>query len=221
MQGYCSIRGCTELSAAWVEEHAYCRKHFLLRSYERLETVASQMQQRQFDERQADEAGRFLESCMRDAADVACAAVAPSNREKAQMLDVLLWASELHGRLRRSTRRVARIPVQLRSKSPGHPWEERTETTLVSRHGAQVTCGHELAMNEKLTLVRLDKGWETEVRVAWVSHQGPGVLDVGLEFVTDKNFWELGSDASIPRTRETAGESAPTGVRGTGKRFDI
>ncbi len=222
MRGTCSIAECTEPPAASIEEHAYCLRHFLLQSYERLDAIASRLHQRQFQERQSDASRRFLESCMRDAADIACAVAAPPNIEKAQLLDVLLWASELHGRLRRSPRLTSRTPVQLRSRIPGHSWEETTETVLVSRHGAQITCSHQVAVNDLLTLVGLDKGWETEVRVAWVAPRGPDVIDVGVEFLTDKNFWGLDSEASAVRPgRESPDADARYGWGEASKGSDI
>jgi hypothetical protein len=199
MQGNCSVRECGEPAAASIEEHAYCLKHFLLQCYERLDAIATQLHQRQFQETQSDAARRFLESCMRDAADIACAVLAPPNIEKAQLLDVLLWASELHGRLRRSPRLMSRTSVLLRSRTPGRFWEEKTETVLLSRHGAQITCSHQVVVNELLSFVSLDKGWETEVRVAWVLPRAPDIIDVGVEFLTDKNFWGLDSEGSAVR----------------------
>jgi hypothetical protein len=199
MQGHCSVPECSEAASASIDERAFCRKHFLTQSYQRLEVISTELRQRQFHERQADAAGRFLESCMRDAADIACAVSAPSNLEKAQVLDVLLWASELHGRLRRSPRVNARIPVQLRCEAPDHPWEEKTETVVLSRHGAQISCRHEVAVDQKLILIRLDNGWQAEVRVVWLAHKGSGELDVGIEFLTDRNFWGAGTEASLRR----------------------
>ena len=72
-------------------------------------------------------ASRFLQECMRTAADLASSQQMPSNLERAQVYDVLLWASELHGRLRRSPRKVVKFPILLRSKMPGRLREVRTE----------------------------------------------------------------------------------------------
>jgi hypothetical protein len=210
MQVHCSVPECSETASASIDERAFCRKHFLTQSYQRLEVISTELRQRQFHERQADAAGRFLESCMRDAADIACGVTAPTTLEKAQVLDVLLWASELHGRLRRSPRVKARIPVQLRCEAPDHPWEEKTETVVLSRHGAQITCGHEVVVDQKLILIRLDKGWQAEVRVVWLSRKAAGELDVGIELLTDRNFWGAGSEASLGRP---ASEDSPENSR--------
>jgi hypothetical protein len=196
----CSTDECVEEAVASAEERALCRKHFLSYSYKRLEDISGRIHEAQFHERHSDAASHFLEDCMRDAADIACGADTPSNLERAQVLDVLLWASELHGRLRRGPRVPARLTIQLRSENPDKPWEEKTETQLISRHGAQVTCGHDVSTSDKLTCVRLDNGWRTEARVAWTSRKASGRLEVGLEFLTDKNFWGLGGGSSISHT---------------------
>jgi len=205
MQQQCSVPQCTETAATSAEGHSWCPRHFLLQSYQRLEGISAQLHQRQFEERQAEAAARFLESCMRDAADIACEVAAPTNLERAQVLDVLLWASELHGKLRRSSRVPARIPILLRSDAP-EPWQEKTETVLLSRYGAQVSCRHEVVAGEKLILVCLDKGWEAEVRVAWSSRKDSGETDMGVEFLGDRNFWELGTETSAfsPRNKASA-----------------
>ena len=100
MQEHCSVPECTEEGIASIDGRVLCRTHFLTSSYQRLEAISGQIHRQEFQERQADAAGRFLEGCMHDAADIACAVGAPSNLERARVLDVLLWASELHSRLR-------------------------------------------------------------------------------------------------------------------------
>ena len=197
MQEHCSVPECTEEGIASIDGRVLCRTHFLTSSYQRLEAISGQIHRQEFQERQADAAGRFLEGCMHDAADIACAVGAPSNLERARVLDVLLWASELHSRLRRGPRVPARIPVLLRSAAPEGPWEEQTETQLLSRHGAQFRCRHELRVDERLACVRLDNGRQAEARVAWIARKGAEGLEVGIEFLTDKNFWGLSLDGSI------------------------
>lgn len=135
---------------------------------------------------------------MRHAADIACAPAPPSNLERAQVLDVLLWASELHGRLRRSPRVSARVAVKLRSET--QQWEERVETQLLSRHGFQLTCGHELNVEDVLFCERLDVGWRTQVRVVWARRKETGATEAGFEFLKDENFWGIAT--AVPPAAE-------------------
>jgi PilZ domain len=181
---------------ARVEKQPVCRSHFLALSYRRLEAISAQIHLQEFHRATARSAGEFLEECMRQAADIAWAPVAPHNLERAQVLDVLLWASELNGFLRRGPRIPAGIPIRVRSELPNLEWEEKTQTQVLSRHGLQINCRRELRADQLLTCVRLDNGWQTQVRVVWTRRKGSGEFEVGLEFVTDENFWGLGSGNS-------------------------
>ncbi len=117
MSDRCSIEDCTESVTASVGEGNLCQKHFLAVSYRRLESIAVEMKQPQFDHAHTDAARRFLLDCMRCAADVACSPVVPDNLERAQLLDILMWATELHGLLRRGPRVSVRIPILVRLKA--------------------------------------------------------------------------------------------------------
>jgi hypothetical protein len=194
MTDHCAVEECAEPAIALLGDRPLCRSHFLLDSYRRLETIAAQIRQPEFREAQAEDVGRTLEDCMRYAADIACAPVPPANLEKARVLDILLWASELHGFLRRGPRIPAKIQMLLRSEAPEKPWEEKVETLTLSRHGLQIACGHEVKVNEVLTCVRLDNGCRAQARVVWTRRRESGPADAGLEFLTDENFWGLGSD---------------------------
>ena len=182
---------CAEAAIASVGERSLCGKHFIAHCYRRLEAVSMQFREPGFHENQSEAVGHFFEECMRGAADIACAPVTPPNLEKAQVVDILLWASELHGRLRRSPRVSARIPVLLRSEVPGQPWEEKTETQILSRYGAQVCCQVEVHSGDALTCIRLDNGRRAESRVTWTHRKATGELEFGVEFASEDNFWGL------------------------------
>jgi len=190
------MEGCADRTIGSLDGRPLCRKHFLSSSYKTLETISAQIREAQFQERNAEAAGRLLEQCMRFAADIACAPEVPSSIERAQTLDLLLWASELHGRLRRSARVPARIPVLLRSETADRPWEEKSDTELLSRHGAQLVCHHEVNIDDRLICVRLDNGWRAEARVVWFRLRQSGEIEIGLEFLTNENFWGLENGAT-------------------------
>lgn len=197
----CSESACTETAVVLIGEQRLCSKHFIERSYQQLESISAGMREASFDEKNAETSARRLEECMRGAADIACNAEPPSKLERARVIDVLLWASELHGRLRRSPRLPARIPILLRSEAPERPWEEKTETMVLSRHGMQVTCRSELRPGDVLTCVRLDSGKRVEARVAWTQRNPSGQTEAGLEFSRDENFWGIAwNEAREPRS---------------------
>jgi hypothetical protein len=185
---------------ASVENSSLCRKHFLASAYRQLESISAQIHEPRFHETHGEPVARFLEDCMRHAADIACASAPPSNLERAQVLDVLLWASELHGRLRRSPRVRARVVVKLCSEA--QQWEETVQTQLLSRHGFQLTCAHELSVEDLLTCERLDVGWRTQARVVWARHKESGATEAGFEFLKDENFWGITTPPTPPAERK-------------------
>jgi hypothetical protein len=186
---FCSEPECAEAAALSLGERSVCRAHYLAHCYRRLETISAQVKSQHFNREEAEAAGRFLQDCMRSAADIASAPEMPSNLERAKVFDILLWASELHGRLRRSPRRLAKFSILLRSEIPGRSWEARAETQVVSRHGMRITCRAEILLRDTLTCIRLDNGRRAEVIVAWTTRSDSGEVEAGLEFTRDENFW--------------------------------
>jgi hypothetical protein len=187
----CSEHACSEISAFSLEGRTLCRNHFLRTSYERLEEITGKLKRPGFDHEFAGGARRFLEDCMRQAVDAAGSPNMLDNLERAQVLDVLTWAAEIHRGLRRGPRVPRRIPIVVRLNSRERTWEEQTQTVMLSRHGLQVACRHPLDVNQVLTCVRLDNGWRTEARVVWTRPQAVGENEAGLEFLSDENFWHL------------------------------
>ncbi|PYU28635.1 MAG: hypothetical protein DMG31_19620 [Acidobacteria bacterium] len=135
---------------------------------------------------------------MREATNIACAAELPNNLERAQLLDILLWASELYGRLRRGPRVRASIPILVRSEDAQKPWEEKTETRELSVHGFSFLCRHELRDGDALLCVRLDNGRRVGARVAWARPKDSGETEAGLEFVTETDFWGMEASLATP-----------------------
>jgi hypothetical protein len=188
---HCHETGCGATAIVLIGDHWLCGQHFIQRSYQQLERISAGMRDSAFHEDNTEEAARRLEECMRGSADIACHPAPPTNLERARVIDVLLWASELHGCLRRSPRISARIPVLLRSETPDHPWEEKTQTTLLSRHGMQVSCRSEVRRGDTLTCIRLDSGQRVEGRVVWIHRKASGEIEAGVEFAIEGNFWGI------------------------------
>jgi hypothetical protein len=187
----CVAEKCTETAVASLDGLALCRPHFLAVAYQRLESMNEQMREPNFHANSPDLSTGLLEQCMREATNIACAAELPSNLERAQILDILLWASELYGRLRRGPRVRASIPVLLRHEGAQNPWEEKTQTRQLSVHGFSFACRHELRNGDMLTCVRLDTGRRVEARVVWARANESGETEAGVGFMTDIDFWGI------------------------------
>ena len=174
-----------------IEDRFVCRGHYVAHCYKRLETISQNVKDHQISQEEAEAATRFLQDCMRFAADIASAQELPTNLERAQVFDVLLWASELHGRLRRSPRKAARLAILLRSEMPGRAWEVRAETEVISRHGMRLRCNADIRAEDTVTCIRLDNGKRAEAIVAWTRRADSGDMEAGLQFVREENFWGL------------------------------
>jgi hypothetical protein len=194
----CSAEGCVEAAVASLDDRQVCRMHFVAGAYRHLESIAAQIHEPHFHSQHGELASRFLEQCMREATTIACAAELPNNLERAQLLDILLWASELYARLRRGPRVRASIPILVRYEDAQRPWEEKTETRLLSVHGFCFVCRHELHGGDVLTCIRLDNGHRVGARVAWARCKDSGETEAGVEFVTDEDFWGMEASVSAP-----------------------
>jgi len=194
----CTSEGCAEAAVASLDERQVCRTHFVAGAYRHLESIEAQIHEPRFHTQHGELASRFLEHCMREGTNIACAAELPNNLERAQLLDILLWASELYGRLRRGPRVHARIPILVRSEDAQRPWEEKTETRELSVHGFSFLCRHELRDGDALICVRLDNGRRVGARVAWARPKDSGETEAGLEFVTEADFWGMEAGVATP-----------------------
>jgi PilZ domain len=194
----CAAEACGEAPVASLDEHEVCRAHFLAGAYRHLESISAQISEPHFHSQHGELASRFLEQCMREATNIACAAELLNNLERAQILDILLWASELYVRLRRGPRVRVSIPILVRSEDAQKPWEEKTETRLLSVHGFCFLCHHELHSGDVLICVRLDSGRRVGARVAWARGKDSGETEAGVEFVTDEDFWGMEASVAMP-----------------------
>jgi PilZ domain-containing protein len=198
MSPQCAAEGCVEAAVASLDERPVCRTHFVAKAYRHLESMAAEIQEPDFHSRHGELATRFLEQCMREVTNIACAAELPNNLERAQLLDILLWASELYGRLRRGPRVRASIPILVRCEDNEKPWEEKTETLQLSVHGFSFLCRHELRGGDALTCIRLDNARRAQARVVWARCKDSAETEAGVEFVTDEDFWGMEASVTAP-----------------------
>ncbi len=187
----CSIPGCQRPADASFEARFLCREHYLAACYEQLEECTQRLREQAYSDTAAEEVRQFLEECMRQATDISQSATELDNLSRARLLDVLLWAADLLGRLRRGPRRAVAIPLRLLSEKPGYPWQEETKTLILSQHGALVNCHHTIEPGDMLRVYRVDTGREAEARVVWCRPQGHTEFQIGLELLGTDNFWNL------------------------------
>ncbi len=185
----CSLPGCGRATANSLEKLPYCREHFLVACYTRLEEFAGRLQDRPFNEDGSRVLREFLQECATQATEMARTAGDLDNLSRARLIDILMWTGELGRRLRRSLRKAVAIPVRLLSEKPGRLWEEETRTQILSRHGAMLECHHAVRTGDTLGIRRLDTGQQAIARVAWQRLKAENQVEMGLEFLSPETLW--------------------------------
>ncbi len=191
----CSVTGCDQLAATSLNARPLCRDHFISTCHAELEAYDRRLKENRLGDVSPESAWRFVRECMRQADHIDQSAKDLNELERERLLDLLLGAAELGRHLRRSPRRIATIPIRVCSEKPGQPWEEETETQLISRYGALVRCVHSVETDERIRIVRMDNGREAHARVAWHQRR-EGLPDMGIDFLDCDNFWELDWESS-------------------------
>ncbi len=207
----CSISGCLKPAAALFGGQFYCRGHFVSTSYERLDFCADLLSNRPFSDQTSEEMRKFIAECTQQAAKLSETASNLNNIERARLLDILFYASDIGSHMRRSPRKALAIPVRVFCNTPGRPWQEDTLTRSVSRFGGMLECQHTMKPDDVLVVEHLDSGRSVNARLAWSWRARSGTFVVGLEFVDRKNFWELTWDEPAetpanPDLRQPLGE---------------
>ena len=94
----CGRSGCSESGVATFGAETLCSEHFVVACYEVLERLDSGMGLGARSATDAQEAKRVADECARGVLDASLNAAGLSNLQKARLLDVLLWASDIPGR---------------------------------------------------------------------------------------------------------------------------
>jgi len=91
----CRMGSCGSAAITTLDRQALCLNHFLLRCYEKLESLDPRG--RKFSAEPIDLASMrsFVEECSRKALDVSLQSKNLSNLQRGRLLDILLWAGEL------------------------------------------------------------------------------------------------------------------------------
>ena len=91
----CSDGACHSAAATSLDQQGLCLTHFLLRCYARLEAVDPRGQKSREERVDLAAMRAFIEECSQRALEISLRDENLSNLERARLLDILLWASEL------------------------------------------------------------------------------------------------------------------------------
>ena len=91
----CCEGACDNAAATSLDQQALCLNHFLLRCYAGLEAVDPRGQKSREERVDLASMRAFIEECSHKALEVSLQHENLTNLERARLLDILLWASEL------------------------------------------------------------------------------------------------------------------------------
>jgi len=113
---------------------------------------------------------------------------------------------------RRSNRKTMSVPIWLRNEELGPVWEEETETQIVSRCGAGLSCRHLVSGESIVVIVRRDTGQRAKARVRYSRYNPDGKRELGIEFIDNNNFWGLDWNSSEPIDSQPEQMRVPSGA---------
>ena len=186
----CSMPGCDQYSSTVFDLQQMCIKHFLSNCYEKLEVLSKNRHVWSVDAVARESARHIIQESAKCVGEISQKKSEISNLERARLLDIALWATDLKRQVRRSTRSASAIPIKLISGKPELCWEEETETLDLSRHGARTKCQHVVEKYDILKVVRIDTGMRMEARVVWGRRTARGTQEIGIEFVEPGDTFE-------------------------------
>jgi hypothetical protein len=160
-----------------------CLAHFISTSYRKLEELNRSTHTWAVGGPAWDSARKFVKQCVQIGSSFSQEKHKLTNLERAQLVDITIWASELGQRLRRTPRNPFAVTIRLRSEKPGNSWEEETFTLDISRHGARAKCQHLVKTDDVLKVHRLDSGEQAVARVVWQRQTTPHTHEIGIEFI--------------------------------------
>lgn len=181
--GRCSISGCDQHSRAIFDLRQLCVEHFISMCYEKLAALSNGRHLWSADDAASESASHMIQECVERAGEVSKQKSEFSNLERARLLDISLWATELSQQVRRGPRSALTISVRLISERPGRHWEEETQTLDMSHHGARMLCQRGVETGDILKVVRIDTGKRIKARVVWQRQIQTGAHEIGIEFV--------------------------------------
>ena len=184
--------GCSAPSVVTLVKQDPCREHFIQTCYQLLEECAEKFKERdQADELACDTRRRSLQEIVDQATTTSLTRGDLSNLERIQLLDIVRWAGELIGQIRRGPRKLVSIPVRLYLESPSQPRAEETSVVEVSQHGTALTSSLPINVGELVKMERMDTGERVEGIVRWRERRDGSIVHVGIEFYSCNNFWRL------------------------------
>ena len=97
--GKCSTPDCERPSVTSIELRSLCLLHFINTCYARLDALTQSIQALSVGGTECESARTFLHECMQTATSFSQQSPERPNLDRARLLDILFWATELDRRL--------------------------------------------------------------------------------------------------------------------------
>ncbi|MDE3168597.1 MAG: PilZ domain-containing protein [Acidobacteriota bacterium] len=124
----------------------------------------------------------------------------------------LASVTETQAERRRSHRVHIAMPVLIRGKRAGQPFEEKTHTISVNAHGCMVRLSTPVTRAQEISIVNTKTAEELPCIVSFIGQRDGGRLEVGVEFAEPSPvFWRIAFPPEDwdPSERKRPGNSAP------------
>jgi hypothetical protein len=93
---------------------------------------------------------------------------------------------------RRSHRVQIAMPVLIRGKKGGQPFEENTYTTSVNAHGCMVRLSTQVTRAQEVSIINPKTAEELPCTVSYIGQRDGGRTEVGVEFTEPSPvFWRI------------------------------
>lgn len=103
------------------------------------------------------------------------------------------------------------MPVLIRGKNAGQPFEEKAHTTSVNAHGCMIRLSVPMTRSQEVSIVNPKTGEELPCTVSYIGQRDGGRTEVGVEFTEPSPvFWRIAFPPEDwdPSERKRAGNSA-------------
>lgn len=95
----CSVEGCDQRSIVEIDLRQLCLVHFITTCERRLAELSENMQLWSSDQVAREMADRFTKECFERGTDILQQQPEPAMPERARLLEILFWATQLRGQL--------------------------------------------------------------------------------------------------------------------------
>ncbi len=191
--GQCSWIGCARAGRARILDRTLCLDHFLEFSSRRIQCIQQTFGRDSEERNVGPEVQKFLSQVISETTLQAAQTklLAPLQRETLMTLSTT--AAEIYKQIQRSPRLVRRVGCLVRTGIISTEISEKCYTVNISQRGACIEVRSPLKGGRTIEVERADNKRCSRAKVQWIREKEPNRHLVGLEIVSEEDFWGLGT----------------------------